>query len=84
MKRERQCTVTGQKITPDQSWISVDMFTGSIIECEDYIATQEWHLQGYKNIKVVSAETPTPTTIRNQSNDQEEQQPPVYCAICED
>ena len=82
MKTERQCTVTGQKITPDQTWISVDMFTGSIIECEDYIATQEWHLQGYKNIKVVSAETPT--TIRNQSNDQEEQQPPVYCAICED
>ena len=82
MKKERQCTVTGQKITPDQTWISVDMFTGSIIECEQFIDTHEWHLQGYKNIKVVSAETPT--TTRNQSNDQEEQQPPVYCAICED
>tara|TARA_R100000742_G_C4276388_1_gene97410 strand:+ start:1751 stop:1996 length:246 start_codon:yes stop_codon:yes gene_type:complete len=81
MRRERQCTVTGQKITPDNKWISIDMFTGSIVECEDYIATQEWHLQGYKDIKVVSAEPITKPRVKHEL---QQEQPRVHCEICED
>jgi len=80
MRRERQCTVVGQKITPDNKWISIDMFTGSIVECEDYIATQEWHLQGYKDIKVVSAEPITKPRVKHE----QQEQPREHCQICED
>lgn len=81
--KERQCTVTGQKITPDNEWISIDMFTGSIIECEQFIDTHEWHLQGYRDIKVVSAETPTTKPERTRHELQQEQ-PRAHCEICED
>ena len=80
MNKERLCTVTAQKITPDNEWLSVDMFTGSIVECEQFIDTHEWHLQGYKDVKVVSAEPKPKPRIKHE----QQEQPRVHCEICED
>jgi hypothetical protein len=78
MKKEPTCIVTGQKLTPYGNWVWVDLYEGPIVQCEQYMDSNEWHLIGYKNIKIVSR------TIRKAKHETKVPREPIICTTCED
>ena len=75
---EPTCIVTAQKKTPYGNWVWVDLFAGPIISCEQYMDSNEWHLFGYKNVKITSK------TKRKAKHETKVPREPIICRTCED